>query len=193
MRVITGTHRGRRLKTPEGYDIRPTTDKVKESIFSIIQFAVPGAVVLDLFAGTGQLGIEAMSRGASKCLFVERSRDSAEITQANIDTCGFTDRTTLKTTDAVSFLKTCPYRFDIAILDPPYDSSLLAQTLPLLPPLLSENGIVIAEHNAAFIPEECYGEDLRLVKQYRYGMIILSKFAKLAKSADNDEGGVDEA
>jgi 16S rRNA (guanine(966)-N(2))-methyltransferase RsmD len=174
MRVITGTHRGRKLKTPEGFDIRPTTDKVKESIFSIVQFAVPGAVVLDLFAGTGQLGIEAMSRGAAKCLFVEKSREAAEITEANIETCRMADRTTLKRTDAVSFLKTCPYRFDIAFLDPPYDSSLLAQTLPLLPALMSDNGIVIAEHNANFIPEDCYGEDLKLVKQYKYGMIVLS-------------------
>jgi 16S rRNA G966 N2-methylase RsmD len=127
-----------------------------------------------------------MSRGASKCLFVERSRESAEITQANINTCGFGDRTSLKITDAVSFLKTCPYKFDIAILDPPYDSNLLAQTLPLLSKLLSENGVVIAEHNASFIPEDLYGEDLRLVKQYKYGTIVLSKFARITESGEDE-------
>ncbi|MDR0903724.1 MAG: 16S rRNA (guanine(966)-N(2))-methyltransferase RsmD [Ruminococcus sp.] len=175
MRVITGTKRGRRLKTPEGLDVRPTTDKVKESIFSIVQFAVPGAVVLDLFAGTGQLGIEALSRGASKCLFVEKAMKTAILTEENVNLCGFGDKSAIKRTDAASFLKNCPYWFDIAFLDPPYDSNLLADCLPLLASHMSDNGIVIAEHDGSFIPDESYGE-LRLVKQYRYGQIYLSKF-----------------
>jgi 16S rRNA (guanine(966)-N(2))-methyltransferase RsmD len=184
MRVITGTKRGRKLRTPEGLDVRPTTDKVKESIFSIVQFAVPGAVVLDLFAGTGQLGIEALSRGAAKCLFIEKAAKTATLTEENITLCGFSDRSAIKRTDALSFLKNCPYRFDIAFLDPPYDSNLLAECLPALAPHMSENGIVIAEHDGSFFPEDSYG-DLKLIKQYRYGQIYLSKFV----SGEENEGG----
>jgi 16S rRNA (guanine(966)-N(2))-methyltransferase RsmD len=186
MRVITGSERGRKLKTPEGFEIRPTTDKVKESIFSIVQFAVPGAAVLDLFAGTGQLGIEALSRGAKKCLFIEKSVKAAEVTESNIAICKFGDRSSLRRADAVSFLKSCPYRFDIAFLDPPYDSNLLADTLPLLAPLMSENGIVIAEHDKHFIPEDIYGGRLRLTKQYRYGLVNLSKFEVKSDVTDGD-------
>jgi 16S rRNA (guanine(966)-N(2))-methyltransferase RsmD len=177
MRVITGTKRGRKLKTPEGLDVRPTTDKVKESVFSIVQFAVPGAIVLDLFAGTGQLGIEALSRGASKCLFIEKAQKTALLTEENVNLCGFGDKSAIKRTDAVTFLKNCPYWFDLAFLDPPYDSNLLADCLPLLANHMSDNGIVIAEHDGNFFPEENYGE-LRLVKQYRYGQIYLSKFVQ---------------
>jgi 16S rRNA (guanine(966)-N(2))-methyltransferase RsmD len=176
MRVITGSKRGRKLRTLEGLDVRPTTDKVKEAMFSAVQFAVPGAIVLDLFAGSGQLGIEALSRGASKCLFIEQSAKAAEVVADNIGVCGFGDRSSLRRTDAVSFLKTCPYRFDIAFLDPPYDSNLLSQTLPLLEPLLTEGAIVIAEHDRNFIPEDQYGSRLKLTKQYRYGIVNVSKF-----------------
>jgi 16S rRNA (guanine(966)-N(2))-methyltransferase RsmD len=184
MRVITGTKRGRRLKTPEGLDVRPTTDKVKESVFSIVQFAVPGAIVLDLFAGTGQLGIEALSRGASKCLFIEKAQKTALLTEENVNLCGFGDKSAIKRTDAVTFLKNCPYWFDVAFLDPPYDSNLLAESLPLLANHMSRGGIVIAEHDGSFFPEESYGE-LKLVKQYRYGQIYLSKFVFGGEGAED--------
>ena len=89
MRVITGSARGRRLKDLPGLDTRPTTDKVKESIFNIVQFDVEGRRVLDLFAGTGQLGIEALSRGAEKCVFVDRSREAVKVVKENVTSTGF--------------------------------------------------------------------------------------------------------
>ena len=92
MRVITGTARGRRLKELQGMETRPTTDKVKESLFSIIQFDIEGRRVLDLFAGTGQLGIEALSRGAAEAVFVDRRPDAVRLVQENLALCGFTDR-----------------------------------------------------------------------------------------------------
>ena len=88
MRVITGTCRGRRLLEPVGRDVRPTADQVKEAMFNIIQFDVEGRKVLDLFAGTGQLGIEALSRGAADCLFVDSARDSVRLVQENLRRCG---------------------------------------------------------------------------------------------------------
>ena len=89
MRVITGTARGRKLREPKNMDIRPTTDKVKESLFSIIQFDIEGRRVLDLFAGTGQLGIEALSRGAKSVTFVDQSNDAIAIVRENLEHCGF--------------------------------------------------------------------------------------------------------
>ena len=91
MRIITGTARGRKLRTLEGNDVRPTTDKVKEAIFSAVQFQIPGAFVLDLFAGSGQLGIEALSRGAAKAVFVDKSKSSINIITENIETAEFQD------------------------------------------------------------------------------------------------------
>ena len=96
MRVITGTARGRRLKELQGMETRPTTDKVKESLFSIIQFDIEGRRVLDLFAGTGQLGIEALSRGAAEAVFVDRRPDAVRLVQENLALCGFTDRARVK-------------------------------------------------------------------------------------------------
>ena len=87
MRVITGSARGRKLKTPENYDIRPTTDNVKEAVFNIIQFDVEGRRVLDLFAGTGQLGIEALSRGAESCVFIDRDRKAVSLVKENLEAC----------------------------------------------------------------------------------------------------------
>ena len=102
MRVITGTARGRKLNEPQGMDIRPTTDMVKEAIFNIVQFDVEGRRVLDLFAGTGQLGIEALSRGAKSCTFIDSSRTSAELCRSNLDKCGLNG--IVRQTDALSFL-----------------------------------------------------------------------------------------
>ncbi|MDR0947284.1 MAG: 16S rRNA (guanine(966)-N(2))-methyltransferase RsmD [Ruminococcus sp.] len=180
MRVITGSARGRRLKTPDGFDVRPTTDKVKESIFSIIQFNIPGAAVLDLFSGSGQLGIEALSRGAKSCTFVDKSPESVKITLENITACGFLDISTVKRNDAESFVKICSgrgERFDIAFLDPPYDSSLLGNILPNLADIMNDGGIVILEHGNNFIPADSYAGKLFFDKSYSYGKINLTKLS----------------
>ena len=116
MRVITGTCRGRRLLEPVGRDVRPTADQVKEAMFNIIQFDVEGRKVLDLFAGTGQLGIEALSRGAAECLFVDSARDSVRLVQENLRRCGLAAR--VLQCDALGILKSGE-KFDLVILDPP--------------------------------------------------------------------------
>ena len=113
MRVITGSARGRRLKTPDNYDIRPTTDNVKEAVFNILQFDVEGRKVLDLFAGTGQLGIEALSRGAASAVFIDHDRAAVQIVKDNLKTCGLSG--TVICGDALSFLKSGG-RFDFVLL-----------------------------------------------------------------------------
>ena len=124
MRVITGSARGRRLKELEGQETRPTTDRVKESIFNIIQFDVEGSRVLDLFAGTGQLGIEALSRGAAAAVFVEQRRDAAALVRENLKITGLTDRARVVNGEALSYLASAGEKFDIIFLDPPYAAKL---------------------------------------------------------------------
>ena len=119
MRVIAGSARGRRLKTLEGMDVRPTTDKVKEAIFSAIQFDLPDAAVLDLFAGSGQMGIEALSRGAASVVFVDRSARSLQVTRENLESVQFAEQAQLHQTEAQSFFKSTAIQFDISIQDPP--------------------------------------------------------------------------
>ena len=170
MRVITGTARGKRLRTLEGIDVRPTTDKVKEAIFSIIQFDLPEARVLDLFAGSGQLGIEALSRGAKGCVFVEQSRSAIAVTRENVENCGFTERSRIVNMNALDYLRSAP-EFDIALLDPPYSKGLIAEALPLLEPKMSQSGIVVCEHEATCELPDRVG---RLVKkkEYSYGKTV---------------------
>ena len=115
MRVIAGSARGRKLKTLEGMDVRPTTDKVKEAIFSAIQFDLPDAAVLDLFAGSGQMGIEALSRGAASVVFVDRSARSLQVTRENLESVQFAEQAQLHQTEAQSFLQSTAMQFDIAI------------------------------------------------------------------------------
>ena len=105
MRVITGSARGRRLRELEGLETRPTTGKVKEALFSVIQFDIEGRRVLDLFAGTGQLGIEALSRGAESAVFVERRKDALQAVRENLEACGFSDRARVVNGDAMSYLR----------------------------------------------------------------------------------------
>ena len=126
MRVITGAARGRKLKTPGNDDIRPTTDNVKEAVFNIIQFDIEGRRVLDLFAGTGQLGIECLSRGAASAVFVDQSREAAGIVRDNLKTCGMSAAVFQE--DALSFLRGCG-QFDIVFVDPPYDAGLYEPVL----------------------------------------------------------------
>ena len=117
MRVITGNARGKKLKTLESLEIRPTSDMVKEAIFSIIQFDLPEASVLDLFAGSGQLGIEALSRGAKHCVFVDKNRAAYNVVNENIENCGFKKNSRVLLMDSLDYLKTAKKGLDIALLD----------------------------------------------------------------------------
>ena len=120
MRVITGKARGVQLKTPDGMLTRPTTDRVKEALFSIIQFELPGARVLDLFGGTGQLGIEAISRGAKEAVFVDAREDACKLIRENLKRTKMEQAGKVIRSDYLDYLKRCRETFDIILLDPPY-------------------------------------------------------------------------
>ena len=145
MRVITGLARGRRLKEPRGDAIRPTADRVKEAIFNIVQFDVEGRRVLDLFAGTGQLGIEALSRGAAGCVFVDESREACALIKENLARSGLTGGTVLQA-EALGYLRQGA-TFDLIILDPPYGTDLLEKALLRIFQfdILTEGGIIVCE------------------------------------------------
>lgn len=183
MRVITGTARGRKLATLEGADVRPTTDMVKEAMFSIIQFEVEGARVLDLFSGSGQLGIEALSRGAAYCTFVDQSRRSQEVTRENLQTTGLHKNSKVTAMDAASFLGSTRETFDIALLDPPYDKGILNDLLPKVAEKMAEHGAIICEsRNHEQLPERA--GDFVMKKAYRYGQIKLTLYRKASEEGE---------
>ena len=175
MRVITGSARGRKLNALEGNDVRPTTDKVKEAIFSIIQFELPGAKVLDLFAGSGQLGIEALSRGAERAFFVDKSKASINIITENISATEMEDKSQVIFMDSLDYLRSTKEKFDIVFLDPPYNHGILEQVLPILEQHMNEGGRVICEHEQRLELPEKIGS-MYLKKKYKYGKIELSQF-----------------
>ncbi len=180
MRVITGIARGKNLKTLDGNDVRPTSQKVKEAIFSAIQFDIEGRRVLDLFAGSGQLGIEALSRGAKSAVFVDNSAASIKIIKQNIESVGFLEESKVYNADYSSFAAMCRDTFDIVFLDPPYQKGLLVPALKSVLPLMSDFGIIICEYPPEVeIPENLGG--FAVAKTYRYGKINVSVYRKGAK------------
>lgn len=175
MRVITGIARGRRLETLQGDDVRPTTDLVKESLFSIIQFQIEGRRVLDLFAGSGQLGIEALSRGAASVTFVDSSRHSIDIIKKNLASTGLAGNAKVLNIDYLSFLSGKLEKFDVALLDPPYRQGMLLQALPMLAPLMNEGGVIVCESPLdETLPNEAGA--FTVAKEYRYGKIKLTVY-----------------
>lgn len=175
MRIISGTARGRKLKEPQGMDTRPTTDKVKESLFNIIQFELEGRRVLDLYAGTGQLGLEALSRGAEHCTFVDMRREAAALVRENIQLCRFEAQARVVQEEALSFLSACREKFDVVFLDPPYESGLLERSLKLLTQfdILREHGIIVCESGTEWnVPT--LAPPYEAGREYRYGQIKLS-------------------
>ena len=176
MRVITGSARGRRLKELEGLETRPTTGKVKEALFSVSQCDIEGRGVLDLFAGTGQLGIEALSRGAECAVFVERRRDALQVIRENLEACGMTDKARVVNGDAMSYLKSGE-KFDLIFLDPPYASGLLEQALEEIVrfDICRRHGIIVAESAADKTLPPLAGP-YALYREYRYGKIKLTVY-----------------
>ena len=176
MRVISGLYRGRKLLEPAGNAVRPTTDQVKEAMFNIVQFDIEGRRVLDLFAGTGQLGIEALSRGAAECVFVDSSRDSLRIVKEILRRCGL-EAPTIQC-DALGFLRRGE-RFDLIFADPPYGTGLDAEALCAVKEfdILSKGGIMICESRAdQILPDP--GAEYGTVRTYRYGKIKLTVIAR---------------
>ena len=170
MRVIAGTAKGKPLQTIEGNDItRPTLDKVKEAIFGSIQFRLEDAVVIDLFAGSGALGIEALSRGASRAYFVDDSVKALRAIKKNVESCGFSDRAVIMNADFRAAIERIGERADFVFLDPPYRSGYYEEAISLLREkgLISEDGEIIAEHDrdvkimaGGIIREKRYGRTL---------------------------------
>ena len=177
MRVITGSARGRRLKELEGMETRPTTDRVKEGLFNILQFDIEGRRVLDLFAGSGQLGIEALSRGAKSCLFVDRSAEALAVVRANCKTAGVERQSDIRQSEAEGFLANIRGPFELALLDPPFHQNTVAAVLPLLAAKMAPGGVVLCEtEREADLPEQAGA--LTLVKQYNYGKIKVSRYER---------------
>ena len=156
MRVITGTARGRRLKELEGTETRPTTDRVKEGLFSALQFDIEGRRVLDLFAGTGQLGIECLSRGAASAVFVDRRADAVKLIRENLKLTELQDRARVVAGDSMEFLRSLRERFDIVFLDPPYEAGLLEPAVAHLTAfdILNPHGIIRGRTPGGLEPSE---------------------------------------
>ena len=185
MRVITGIARGRKLKELPGLETRPTTDKVKESVFNIVQFDIEGRRVLDLFGGTGQMGIEALSRGAASCDFVDHDKTAQSVARKNIDACRVSDRARLTGGDFGAFVSRCAKgQYDLIFLDPPYGGKILKEALSAIErfDILSETGIIVCESAA----EDTVETGLRKGREYRYGAI------KITIVSHDQEDGTDK-
>lgn len=175
MRVISGQKRGKKLEVLVGETVRPTTDKVKESVFNVIQFDVAGSKFLDLFAGSGQIGIEALSRGAQFVTFVDEGKDAICVIKKNLSATNLQKNAKVVNINSIKFLKETKNVFDIAFLDPPYMSNLLDESLGLIANVMSESGIVICEHPLdKLLPDKF--DDFLLSKIYKYGKIKLSVY-----------------
>lgn len=180
MRILGGTARGRKLVAVKGKGIRPTRDDVKESIFSMIQGNVEAAVVLDLFAGTGNLGLEALSQGAKRAIFVEKERAPLRALMRNIELCGFRDRAEVISRDAETALKLLRRRvekLDLVFIDPPYGSGYMGKTLRFISAhdMVNDGGIVVVEHSSAEAPIDQRGR-VSLRRQKRHGDTTITIF-----------------
>ena len=179
MRVITGKARGIQLKTPDGMQTRPTADRVKEALFSIINFDLPGARVLDLFGGTGQLGIEALSRDAKSAVFVDAREDACKIIRENLSRTKLEGQAKVVRSDYLDYLRRCREQFDIIILDPPYAEVFLENALKCITEIdiLQTGGIIVAERPLGKeLPYEFEG--FTRSKDYKYGKTLLTLYRK---------------
>ncbi len=191
MRVVAGTQKGRSLKRPIGLGLRPTSGRVKEALFSMIADRLPGARVLDLYAGTGALGLEALSRGAQEVIFVENQNASLQVLRENISRCESTFHSTIVAQDVLTFLSTDALRreptpFHLVFADPPYET---ADFLPLLTQLESSrrvdhHGLVVIEHfKKVSLPPEV--GHLQQTRQSRYGDTMLTFYQMDSLSKDS--------
>ena len=188
MRVISGILKGKKLQSFSSPKIRPTSDRVKESLFNILgKELIEGAAVLDLFSGTGNLGIESLSRGAKLACFVEKDRESLKTLRANLDSCGLTDKADIISIDAMKALQLLESKdrsFDLIFLDPPYMKgpaemeSLANSTLVALgASSIASDAIVVAEHAAKEELQKCYGM-LKMTDERRYGDTLISFYCR---------------
>ena len=179
MRVITGKARGVQLKTPEGMQTRPTADRVKEALFSIINFDIPGGKVLDLFGGTGQLGIEALSRGAASAVFVDAREDSCKLIRENLKRTKLEQDAKVIRSDYLDYLNRCREQYNIIFLDPPYAEVFLENAIKKITEIdiLQSDGIIVAERPLGKeLPWEFEG--FTRSKDYKYGKVLLTIYRK---------------
>ena len=179
MRVISGKARGVNLKTPEGVLTRPTIDRVKEALFSIINFDIPASNVLDLFGGTGQLGIEALSRGAKSAVFVDQREDACKLIKENLKRTKLDQDAKVVRMDYLDYLKRCREKFDIIFLDPPYAEVFLENALKCITEIdiLQSGGIIVAERPLGKdLPWDFEGYTRS--KDYKYGKVLLTIYRK---------------
>lgn len=176
MRVISGRARGTALYALDGLHTRPTTDRVKEAMFSIINFYIDSSIVLDLFSGSGALGIEALSRGADLCVFVENNKRALEIVKKNIEKTKFKDSARVVFSDFKTFLKNTKETFDVILLDPPYNKNMCDEAMSVIYErnLLKEGGIILCETEGPEIIETKFEKK----KDYTYGKTKLTVFVK---------------
>ncbi len=187
MRVVAGTARGTVLKTPEGMLTRPTADRVKEAVFSILHFDVQDAVVLDLFGGTGQLGIEALSRGARRAVFVDQQQKACELIRENLRRTRFQNQGAVVRSDYLEYLKRSAEKFDIILLDPPYAEIFLENALNCIAEIdiLRDNGIIVTERPV--------GKDLAVSmpgfvrsRDYKYGKTLITLYRREDASGNEE-------
>lgn len=179
MRVITGKAKGVSLKTPDGMATRPTTDRVKEAMFSIIQFDIPAASVLDLFGGTGQLGIEALSRDAKQAVFVDEKDNACRLIRENLRRTKLEGQGRVVRSDYAAYLRNCKEKFDIIFLDPPYAEVFLENSLKIITEIdiLHSGGIIVAECPLGKeLPWEFDG--FTRSKDYKYGKTLITIYRK---------------
>ena len=176
MRIITGRARGIKLNTLEGDNTRPTSERAKEAVFSMIQFDIEGREVLDLFAGSGQMGLEAVSRGAESATFVDKSRDAAKIISQNIEKTKLSPYCQLFNSDVKDFLRVMKgkKRYDVVFIDPPYALRAVVPTLKALleGEMLKSSSIIVCESEEAdiFESDAAFGEKFEIIKRAKYGM-----------------------
>ena len=177
MRIIAGEARSRQLKAPEGRDTRPTLDRVRENMFNILQLRVRGARVLDLFAGSGALSLEAVSRGAAQAVLVDHDRAAIAAEKANIEALRFGDRTRVLPMDwkrAAALLRSEGAKFDLVFLDPPYAMRDMREVMEELRPLLDEEALIVLEHQSGVMPATAEG--YRMTDDRQYGYVGISFF-----------------
>ncbi len=177
MRIITGIARGKRLLPPNGNDVRPTPERVKEGIFSALQFDIEGRRVLDLFAGSGQLGLEALSRGAESAVFVDSSQASLAVVKKNIALTGFSDKARVIRSDYAAFAAGNHETFDLVFVDPPYAAGLLVPAVCSVLPFVSNYGCIICEHPLEQkLPDRI--QSFAASRSYRYGKVCVTVYRK---------------
>jgi len=178
MRIISGSSKGRKLVTPRNRSLRPTSDRVKESIFNILRGEIEGRLVLDLFAGTGNLGIEALSRGARKVVFVEKGRQALGLIEKNLAQFGLEERSEVLPVDAnraIGILKQRGKTFDLIFMDPPYEKGLIEKTLLRLssqPVYRKDSLLVVEHHRREVLPPILHGWNL--IRQRQMGETVIS-------------------